>query len=205
MKYILSFVLSILLLSCNPPQEKKEVAEEIPAETISQKEEVQSETSIKETSIPEPKKIDLDSVLSEELDDYLTDLREGVLGLCCHDGLEVQLNYDYFEKSIEMFDVNGQEKEREVYQQGNSFFKRFYNDHPKVMGWNLSGRIADNEAILNRNIRIGMSKMELLTQLYETSPLFEEIIQLDISTDEMGDTYTSYLFEGDTLKEILFE
>ncbi|MEL6253124.1 MAG: hypothetical protein AAFR87_14025 [Bacteroidota bacterium] len=205
MKYILSFVLSILFFACNPPQEKKEAAGEILAETIIQKEEVHPETSKKEASIPQAKKIKLDSVLSEELDDYLTDLREGVLGLCCHDGLVVQLNYDYFEKSIEMFDVNGLKKEREVYQGGNSFFKRYFNDHPKVMGWDLSGRIVDNEAILNGNIRIGMSKTELLTQLYETSPLFKEIIQLDISTDEMGDTYTSFRFDGDSLKEILFE
>ena len=193
------------LLSCNSSTKNQQLPE-MPDDGAHPVTEQKLEVDKKEEVNPPPaQKIDLDSALVDEFDDHLTDFREGVLGLCCYDGLEVHLNYDYFEKSTEKFEVNGQQKVLEIYQAGESILKRYYNDHPKVMDWNLEGRITDNEAIINGNIRIGMAKTALLDQLFAPNPRFEEIKQLDIYEDEMGDKLTSFRFEGDSLKEILFD
>ena len=206
MKYILSFVLSILLLSCNLPQEKKEVAREIPAETITQKEEVLAEVSIKEDSISQPQKIDLDSALVDDLDEYLMEFEEGVLDICCYDLLEVQINRFYFEKSIETYEIDEVKETVWVYRAGNSFFKQFNNTDPSVMSIEtVSGKIRDNEALLKGVINIGMQKGELLSLLFKGSLVFLEVNSLKVSRDEFGNTWTSYIFEADTLKEILFD
>ena len=205
MKYILPIALGILFLACNPSQEKKEDTGEIPAETITQKEEVLAEASIKEASIPQPQKIDLDSALLDELNEYLLDLDEGVLGICCYDLLDIRLNYDFFQKSMEKYEVEGKEEEVEVYQGGKSFFKTYYNDHPKVNENKLiSGSLVDNSAFANPNIQIGMPKAQFLEIFFTSSPVFEQVSQLDIYENELGEAYTSYLFEADSLSEIQF-
>lgn len=205
MKYILPFVLSILLFACNSPQEKKEVAGEIYADTISQQEEVHPEALIKEASIPKPQKIDLDSALVDDLDEYLIEFEEGTLDICCYDLLDIRLNYNFFQKSIEVYESEGKKEEVEVYQGGKSFFKTYYNAHPKVMENKLiSGSLLDNKAFANPEIQIGMPKTQFLEIIFASSPVFEQVNQLDIYENELGEAYTSYIFEADSLSEIQF-
>ncbi|MDW3652824.1 MAG: hypothetical protein R8P61_37440 [Bacteroidia bacterium] len=199
MKYFLLIASSILFTSCNPsPNQKKgEVLESL--DTVSKMEQIQLK-AIPETHSP---KIDLDAALADELDDHLTDLREGVLGLCCYDLLEVRLNYDYFRESVEISEKDSMEIK--VYRGGKSFFKTYYNDHPKVMSVILfSGRLLENEAIANPEIQLGMPKNQLLNLLFKPSPLFDKFTQMDIYENEYGDAYTSYVFAGDSLAEIHF-
>ena len=106
---------------------------------------------------------------------------------------------------MEKYEVEGKEEEVEVYQGGKSFFKTYYNDHPKVNENKLiSGSLVDNSAFANPNIQIGMPKAQFLEIFFTSSPVFEQVSQLDIYENELGEAYTSYLFEADSLSEIQF-
>ncbi|MEM8890502.1 MAG: hypothetical protein AAGD28_21170 [Bacteroidota bacterium] len=176
------------------------------ADTSPQKEERIPEPSKNEASIPQAKKIDLDSALLDEVDEYLIEFEEGVLDICCYDLLEVQVNRFYFEKSIETYEIDEVKETVWVYRAGNSFFKQFNNNDPSVMSIEtVSGKIRDNEALLKGDINIGMQKGELLSLLFKGSLVFLEVNSLKVSRDEFGNTWTSYIFEEDTLKEILFD
>lgn len=154
------------------------------------------------------KKINLDLVLNQKHNHFLASLNDSVLSLCCYEILDVVKLIDYkkLNKTTEEYDLENQKKTVDVFYLGKSFLKKYYNDHPQVMHTDLvCGRIDNNSLIKNGSIQIGMTKNDLLKITFQPTETFSKINQLDIYENELGESYTSYRFLNDTLKEIVFD
>ena len=154
------------------------------------------------------KRINLDLVLNQKHNDYLASVNDSLLSLCCYEILDIIefIDYKKFIKTSEVYDLENQKKTVDVYYSGKSFLKKYYNDHPQVMNDNLVyGRIDNNDLIRNGVIQIGMSKYDLLKIAFQPTDFFERINRLDIYENELGESFTSYRFVNDTLREVVFD
>ena len=149
--------------------------------------------------------VDIDSVLE---DDYVARFDSGTLTLCCYDLLDIARNLPFkaFQRSTEVYKEEAQVQIVEVYATGESYFKMFYNSHPDVQKVDLvCGQISDEAIVLDRGVRIGMPKYELLTQIFNPSKTLDRVERLQVFEDDMGDAWTIYFFRNDTLANIEFD
>lgn len=66
------------------------------------------------------------------------------------------------------------------------------------------GKIDDNKLINSNYVKIGMTKTQLLERIFQPSEIFNRVNRLDIYENELGESFTSYIFVNDKLEEILF-
>jgi len=163
---------------------------------------------IKIESNSSDKRINLDFILNQKHNDFLASFDDSVLIICCYDILNIIKSIDYkkFKKTSEKYDIENQTKTVNVFYLEKSFLKEYYNDHPQVMHKDLiCGRIDNNDLLTESKIQIGMKKTDLLQIIFQPTETFDEVIRLDIYENELGESFTSYIFENNKLKEIIFD
>lgn len=148
-------------------------------------------------------KLSIDSLLLDIDNEYLATHKNGELALCCYEILETSImNLSIFKKTIEKYNEEGIKKV-EVYSYGYSYIKVFYNSDPHVNRLDLvCGSLYSDKIELSNGIKIGMSKLELLSKIFIKSGFTDSVRILTVYENEIGDHWTSYKFNGDTLSEI---
>lgn len=169
---------------------------------------LQSDTfEIDEANIAD-NRINLDETLNQKHNNYLVSIADSVISLCCYEILNViqSLDYEKFNKTTEKYEFDNQTRTVDVYFSGDSYLKEYFNDHPSVMHKDLvCGKIDDNKLITKSYVKIGMTKTQLLEMIFQPSELFKRVNRLDIYENELGESFTSYIFVNDKLKEIEFD
>lgn len=150
---------------------------------------------------------DFDSLEIGIPDLYYSSFKNGELSLCCFELLNAEItDLKIFKKSTENYELDGSMQDIDVYIYGESFIKKYYNHHPKVNHLDLvCGRIVSSNIKLSQGIKIGMSKSALMERIFKPSPSFDSVSRLTIYENEMGEKWTSYIFNKDSLTEILFD
>jgi len=157
--------------------------------------------------LPEDK-VDIDSVLKTPDNDYLSTFDSGTLSICCQILLDItkKLPSTGFQRTTEEYKDDEQVNIVEVYSRNDSFYKTFYNAHPDVQRTDLVyGQIRNEGIVFDQGIRIGMPKHELLTKIFSPSKTLDSVHKLEVYENEMGDSWTTYVFRNDTLIEIEFD
>jgi hypothetical protein len=213
MEHIVNTLILIFFISCS--QIKTDNKINILSETDSIKEtsnlivdKTEKDTIEKIELNTSNKRINLDLILNQKHNDYLASVDDSVLSLCCYEILDIIKSIDFgkFNKTTEEYDLENQKKTVDVYYLEESFLKEYYNDHTEVMHKDLiCGKIENNDLIINSRIQIGMNKTDLLQMIFQPTETFERINRLDIYENELGESFTSYIFENYTLKGILFD
>lgn len=154
------------------------------------------------------KRINLDSILNEEYDYYLSSIEDSLLSIVGYNTLNIidKIDFNKFYKSIEKYNFDNEVHQIDVFYLGTSFVKKYYNRHPDVMRTDLVCGMINNNTLINGNtIQIGMLKNDLLELVFQPTQTFDKVIQFNIYEDETGEAFTSYIFENDTLKNITFD
>ena len=153
-------------------------------------------------------RLDLDEILSSDENDYITSFTDGTLSMCCYDeiiDLSESLIRSNFKKEIETYNSEDKIDTVFVYKSKKSFFKEYYNNHPKVDRMNLVyGEILDEKDLDDKRAEIGLSKIKFLQQFFKPTEILNELEQFSISEDELGEAETIFKFEDDKLKVIIF-
>jgi len=213
MKQITYILILIFLAGCSTKQSDNKSNKLIEADTIKGTNDlivnkIKKDTIEKIESIASDKRINLDSILNQKHNDYLASVDDSTLSLCCYEVLDIIKSIDLrkFKKTTEVYDLENQKKTVDVFYLGESFLKEYYNNHPEVMHKDLiCGKIDNNDLITNSKIQIGMNKTDLLQMIFQPTEIFEKINRLDIYENELGESFTSYIFENNKLKEITFD
>ena len=215
----LSIVITISLLTviCCEQNRKKKLSEEHKAPIIDkQLSEVQDSSSLTTNSFkkqknPEPKKINLDSILKDEFNGYLAGLSEDTLSMVSYSTIDITpwINYNEFQRSIEIYTpFENQETVQtvDVYKSDSSYIKMYTYRYENIVEKNIvCGRINNSNLLKHQTIKIGMSKNSFLSIYFSNSEKFNDINCLVVYQDEMGEGWTKYEFDQGALSKISFE
>ncbi len=213
MKYFSILLLIILnLSSCKIDKKKTESNKINESESQSEVENIEQNTYVsdtkKESIIISDDRLNLDEILSSDINDYIASFSDGALSMCCYDeiiDLSESIIRSNFEKDIEIYNPEGNIDTVFVYKSKKSFFKEYYNNHPKVDRMNLVyGEILDEKDLDDKRAEIGLSKIKFLQQFFNPTEVLNEVKQFSISEDELGEAETIFKFEDDKLKVIIF-
>jgi hypothetical protein len=163
--------------------------------------------NIEKSDLDKQSKFSIDSLLLDMDNEYLATYKNGELALCCYEILETSiLNFNIFKKSIEEYNEEEGIQKVEVYSYGDSYIKEFYNSDPQVDRLDLvCGSVYSDKIELSNGIKIGMSKLELLSKIFIKSDFTDSVRILTVYENEIGDYWTSYIFNGDSLSEVRFD
>lgn len=153
-------------------------------------------------------RINIDSLLQSPDNSYSARFDNGTLSLCCYDLLDITNNLPWkgFERTTEEYKVDEATIIVEAYSNRDSFYKTLYNAHPEVRKSELvCGQIGNEGIVLDKGVRIGMTKAELLTRIFNQSEMLDKVDTLNVYEDEMSEAWTTYVFNGDVLAEIRFD
>ena len=155
----------------------------------------------KKDSIITDYRIDLDSLLSST--DYLTELEDSVLTMCCYQELDITPFINLNNGDTSWIKISTEEV-KVIRVKGTELYK-YFNSHPDLNRDDLvKGTITSNEALTKNDVQIGMKKNELLERLFRPSHLFSEINVLTIIDSEEENFTTTYSFTSDQLSRIEF-
>ncbi|MDO5968593.1 hypothetical protein Q4Q35_02125 [Flavivirga aquimarina] len=213
MKY-LSIILLIIFSfgSCKTDKKQSKSIDIKAPESLNQTENIKENVdTIHDQKVREIKpdtRIDLNEILSLDKNDYLASFSNGNLELCCYYeiiDLSESIIRSNFKKTIETYNSEDKTDTVFVYKSETSFFKEYYNHHPKVNRLDLVyGEIFDESHIDDKRVEIGQNKIKFLEQFFLPSKKMNEIKQFSISEDELGEAETIFKFEEDKLKMIIF-
>ncbi|WP_319503210.1 hypothetical protein [uncultured Draconibacterium sp.] len=152
-------------------------------------------------------RVNLDSLLEIETNDYLAFLVNGELTLCGYKLLHPYVtDLEMFQENVEEYNLENEIKKVDIFVFGSSYIKLYYNDHPRVKNRDVvCGKILSDKIKLNHGIKIGMSKVEILEKIFRPTPLFQSINRLIIYEDESGEAWTELIFKQDILKQVNYD
>lgn len=204
MKYSVYILILVVFLNCSQKKNKCTKQEDIHINKTDATELVVSELQNFEAS---DNRVDLDSLLKDEFNEYLAELVNGELDLCRYELLHPFVtDLSVFQKQTEEYIAENKTEEVDVYVFENSFIKEYYNSRPQVKNRDLvCGRILSEKIKLNHGIKIGMTKDELLSKIFKPSTIFDSIDSFTIYKDEMGEFWTQLIFKHDTLVEVYYD
>ena len=210
MRHLALTLFLILLMSCSQNRTTNNFINSSEKDSMSQSGDVQvGSNSLENTNANISKgKIDLDSILLQKHNEYFASIEDSTLSMCCYQIFNIIPSIDFtrFNKTTEKYLLDNQTHTVDVYFHESSFIKRFYNSHPEVIHQDLvCGRIQNKELIANDLIQIGMTKSQFFNIFFRPTELIKQLTRLDIYENELGESFTSYRFMNDTLKEIIFD
>lgn len=193
MRYYIYTFFVIIFFNCSQTKKKNDLSDS--SKTGQAKQDLDS------------KKLNIDSLLLNKNNGYLLSFKNGELSLCCYDKIiETNIvNLKIFKKTTEKYKMEDGIKKVDVYVYGESFIKQFYNSDSQVNRLELvCGDLISNEIELSNGIQIGMAKLELFDKIFKRSNYIDSISILTVSENELGDFWTSYIFNDNKLIEIKF-
>ena len=152
-------------------------------------------------------RINLDSLLEIETNSYLASLVNGELTLCGYKLFHPYVtDFEIFQENVEEYNLENEIKKVDVFVFESSYIKQYYNDHPRVKNRDVvCGKILSDKIKLNHGIKIGMSKVKILEEIFRPTPLFQSINRLIIYEDELGEAWTELIFNQDILERVNYD
>jgi len=199
-KHIIILIIAIFWLSCQLK------------ESNSKKSAIEESLPIAESALQNShsNKINIEEELQIEFGDYFMALKNSNLSLCCIDSL-----YNPF-MSFDNQSIREILKGFEESKDKNSISFKMKNSQIKLIEWNSEEtneyRIFFGNSIFiepdiefPNGIKIGMTKKEIMSKIFVFDEyLFDEIKQISVCEDELGEGYTKYKFSNNKLIEIEF-
>ncbi|RXQ95591.1 hypothetical protein EO244_06925 [Ancylomarina salipaludis] len=108
------------------------------------------------------------------------------------------VDYNLFRKHIEEYNFQDSIEKVDVFIYKDSYLK----ETPK---YRIYGKILSEDIELSENVKIGMSKTNLLSKIFKPSDSFDKVKVLVVYENEIGDYWLNFKFDTNKLIEVEYD